>query len=417
MEGGEKVKQTQGVYIAGYVTIKVVGHHPELFFDLCARQGITTWNIRKIGEMVCHGNIKLSDVNDVKTLRRKTIYKLSFIGRKGLPFITNKFLFKKPLVISLLLSMFFVLFLSNIVWDVKIKGVHPELEKQIIDQLDEYGIQPGAMKFSIGSPSKIQQKLLDDIPELLWVGVTENGTTYHLEGVEKTIVEESEKLSPRNIVASKEGVIVDMFVSKGQPMVGVNDFVEKGDVLVSGALGKNEDSAEEGEDEEEDSKPPAKELVAAEGEVIAKTWYETEVNIPLDTNYEVLSGENKKKYYLRFGGFLMPIWGFTNPDFENVQMEVTEKSINFLKWELPISYVKQNIQEKEYVSEKRTPEEAKVVAIKQATKNLQEKLGQEAKINFEKVLQERKESGKVKLTLYFTVYENIAKSQPISQGD
>lgn len=408
------MKHTQGVFFSGYVTIKVHGHHPELFFDLCTRNGVTVWNIKRTDNLTCSGNIKLSEISHVKAIRRRTIYKISFVHKRGLPFLSHKLLFHKSLIIGLILSFFFVGLLSNIIWNVHVKGVHPEMEKQIVKQLNSYGIHPGAFKFSIQSPSQIQQQLLDDIPKLLWVGVTEKGTTYHLEGVEKTLVEEEEKNNPRHLVASKEGVIVEMFVSRGQPMVEVNDFVEKGDILVSGILGKKDEEAN-ADSEKEDEEP--KELVASEGEVIAQTWYESKVNIPLKANYETLTGESINKYYLRFWDFLLPIWGFKNPEYNQVEIEANESSFNFLKWELPVTFVKQTIYEKTVQTVERTKKEAKSTAINQATKNLQSKLGKDAEIKFEKVLHERVENGKVKLTLYFTVRENIAEIQPISQGD
>ncbi|MRH43086.1 sporulation protein YqfD [Aquibacillus halophilus] len=407
------MKQTQNVFFTGYVTINVEGYHPELFFDLCTRNGIVIWNIKKTGEMVCRGNIKLKDISKIREIRRGTVYKISFVQKKGLPFISKNFFVKRGLVTGIIVSMLFVFLLSNIVWDVKINGVHPEIEKRIEEQLRQYGIYPGAVKFSVGSPGVIQQNLLSDIPELLWVGVTEKGTTYYLEGVEKTVVEEKEKNGPRNIIAAKAGVIIDMFVSKGQPMVKVNDFVKKGDLLVSGELGEKLVNDEE----DEEKQHQAKELITAEAEIIARTWYESEVNVPLEVNYNVLTGENKEKHYLRFWNFLLPIWGFKNPDYEEVQIDAEQSSFNFFKSKFPISYVKQNIQEKRIISQKRTHSEAIADGIEQAKKNLQNNLGENADITFEKVLHESMEHGKVKLIIYFNVNENIAKNQPISQGD
>ncbi|WP_077621467.1 sporulation protein YqfD [Sediminibacillus massiliensis] len=396
------MKQTQSVFFTGYVTIKVTGHHPELFFDLCAREGITVWNVKKISETACIGNVSLNELSTIRILRRKTVYKLAFIRRNGLPFLINRTLRKKQMVAGILLSAMFIAFLSNIVWDVQVEGVPMEIENKIMESLDEHGIHRGAMKFSIDTPGEIQKKLLDDIPELLWVGVTEKGTTYQLEGVEKTIIEEKEEQGPRNIVASKKGVIVDMFVAKGQPKVKVNDVVKKGDLLVSGILGE--------EDEEQ-------ELVTAEGEIIAETWYESNINIPLEAKYDVLTGSREKKYYLKMGKWDIPIWGFKYPDFGEVYRETTEKPFYFLNWTLPLSLVTESIQEKETIQVKRNKQTAIETAIEQASRELQEKLGKEAEISFQKVLHERIESGKVKLILYFKVKENIAKIQPISQGD
>ncbi|QDP40646.1 sporulation protein YqfD [Radiobacillus deserti] len=408
------MKITQGSYLTGYVTIKITGSRPELFFALCAKEQVLVWNVKKISDKVCLGNIHLKDVAQVKRLRRRTVYKVSFLNKKGIPFLSQRFLHKKPLVIGLVLSILFIGILSNMVWDVKVTGVHPELEKKIMKQLDAYGVEPGTLKFQLGSPSAIQQKLLDDIPELLWVGVKEKGTTFYLEGVEKTLVEEKEEPGPRNIVAEKKGVIIDMFVSKGKPMVQVNDFVKKGELLVSGNINIDEQEKNEEEEEEKEKKPN---LVSAEAEIIAETWYQTAVSIPLKANYQTLTGHNKKKYYLNIAGFSLPVWGFGDPEYKKIQTETVEKPFQFLKWELPISFKQVNLQEAEETKVTRTKQEARDVAVSQARKELKSKLEKDSQIVSEKVLHETYENGKVKLILYFTVHENIVKNQPISQGD
>jgi similar to stage IV sporulation protein len=57
------MKQIQGSFITGYVTILVKGHSPELFFQQCVKRGILVWEVKKQSETTCQGNIKLRDVN------------------------------------------------------------------------------------------------------------------------------------------------------------------------------------------------------------------------------------------------------------------------------------------------------------------------------------------------------------------
>src|SRR5690606_10507193 len=128
-----------------------------------------------------------------------------------------------------------------VIWKVQVTGVPKEVEDKIVAQLNEYGIHPGAWMLTIDSPKEIQQNLLNDIPELLWVGVDQRGTTISLEGVEKVVVKEDPPEHPRHLVATKKGVIKNMYVSQGVPKVSVNDFVERGDVLVSGILDDGEE--------------------------------------------------------------------------------------------------------------------------------------------------------------------------------
>ncbi len=402
------MKQKNKPNAAGAVTIVVTGDRPELFFQHCTSHGIRIWDVMKTSNQACQGTISLKDAKYIKVLRRGMHYKIKFIDKKGFPFIIRRYLRKKELLIAFILSCLFLFILSNIVWDVKITGVPKDIEEKIGKQLEEYGIQPGSWIFSLDSPKQIQQQLLSDVPELLWVGIDQKGTTFHLEGVEKIVVKEEAKPKPRNLIAAKKGIIKKMYVSQGVPKVDVHDYVEKGDLLVSGKMTDEEES-------EEDEKKKIK-YVAADGDITALTWYEVKVSVPLKTSSEQLTGNQEKKYHLGFGNFKMPVWGFGSPDFKNIQQEKEETKLRFLKWDLPVKIIETKLHEKTYKSVKRTKQEAIEAGITQAKEQLKLELG-EASILSEKVLHETIENGKVKLNLYMSVEENIIATQPLRQGD
>lgn len=403
------MKHIQGAFITGYVTVTVKGNMPELFFQACMKHKIPVWNVKKTSKDICQGNIKLQNINYLKQIKRGTDYKVSFTNKKGYPFLIKRFTRKKEIVIALILSLLLIIFLSNIIWEVKITGVPKDIEEKISKQLDNYGIHSGAWTFSLDSASAIQQELVKDVPELLWVGVHKKGTTFFLEGVEKIIVKEEEVKGPRHLVATKKGVIQSIYVSKGLPKVKVNDYVEPGDVLVSGDITmKDEDEEKEKEKEKKQS-----DLVVAEGDITAKTWYEMNVTIPLEARHEKLTGNKKKKHYVRIGNFQLPVWGFKQPDYEAIHTDTSENPVYFFKWKLPIKIVESVLSEKRYNKVKRSKEDAIDVGIEQAKNELQLQIGPDAKILTEKVLHETTENGKVKLNLYIAVEENIAKAEPI----
>jgi len=414
------MKQTQGSYITGYVTILIEGKFPESFFQICVEHGITVWNVKSKSAEACQGNVKLSDLSAVKKLRKKTGHKLSFINKKGYPFLFRRLLRKKPLLIGFFLSILLVFLLSNMIWEVKVTGVPKEIEEKIIEQLEQYGIHTGSWILSLDSPNEIQQNLVDDVPELLWVGVDQKGTTFYLEGVEKVVVKEEPPDGPRNLIAAKEGVIKNMYVSRGRAQVAVNDYVEPGDLLVSGVIGEDRVESED-EEETDDEENSQVEYVPADGEIIANTWYETSVTVPLMSNQELLTGQNKKRYYLKLGDVQFPVWGFTDPPYQHIHRETNEQSINFFNWELPVKFVETTLNEKIYDQEERTKEEAIQIGIQQAKNELQLRLGPDAEILSEKVLHETTDNGKVTLDLYISAEENIATEQPINeplnQGD
>src|SRR5699024_5796397 len=194
----------------------------------------------------CQGNIRLHDISYIQQIKADMPYNVSVKQEKGLPFIFKRLLRRKEIIVALIASFFLILCLSNVIWDVKVTGVSTEIEEKINKALKKYDIRPGKWALSVDPPSVIQQNLVNDIPELLWIGVQKKGTTYIFEGVEKVIVEEEEKESgPRHLVAAKNGVIENIYVTKGRPKVHVNDYVQEGDILVSGDLTETDDEDEE----------------------------------------------------------------------------------------------------------------------------------------------------------------------------
>ncbi|WP_179106541.1 sporulation protein YqfD [Terribacillus halophilus] len=409
-------KHTQDIYFTGYVTVLIKGDRPELFFNQLVQEKVLVWDIVKKDNQTCEAKIRKQDISKLRMKRRGTGYKVQFRAKHGFPFLFTSILHKKPLLLGIFISILSIFLLSNTVWKIDIKGVSPELEHQIETQLDEYGVRLGAFKLTLGAPVDIQQRLLQDIPELLWIGVQEKGTTYALEGVPKTIVKEKEEPGPRHLVAKKKGVIVDMFVSEGVPQVGIHDYVEPGDVLVSGLIGKEPPVATE---KEEAEKPEdTRKQVAATGNVIARTWYNVSVSVPLKETYTVLSGNQETKYAAQFGeNFRVPFWGFGDSGYKDAQEQTSTRYLRFLRWKLPLGVTKTSEYERVSKQVKRTKEEARAQAVKLAKQDLQLQIGKESDIISQKILHETVENGKVKLILYFQVNEDIATSQPLSQGD
>lgn len=402
------MKQIHESYVTGFVTIEITGHQPELFFQHCIDHGVFAWNIKKNSATTCQGNIRLYDIKKIKQLRRNSRYKIKFTDKKGLPFLWRRMLRVKEILFALGLSIVLIVILSNILWRVTVTGVTQEIETKIDAQLEHYGIRPGRLLFTMDAPAIIQQKLLQDIPELLWVGIEQKGTTFAIEGIEKIIIEEKKNASPQNLVATKKGVITYMFVASGSPVVTVNDYVEPGDLLVSGVIGQTN---------EDETNSPNKQYVAAEGTIRAETWYEMDVTIPLEQQVETLTGNQQHKYYLDLNWQQIPIWGFSKITYDQTHEEISEHQLKFFQWNLPIKIIKTTVNEKNIQQVTRTVDEAIEIGITQARADLLLELGQDAEILSNKILHQSIDNGKVKLNLFMIVEEDIMEAEPITQGD
>jgi similar to stage IV sporulation protein len=407
------MKYKQGLYFEGYISISVEGKRPEIFLNKCMHEDIPIWDVKRKGSDKFEAKVHLKNLSRVKKIRRELGYKISFKDKFGLPFLLAHLKVKKPLVIGLLLGLLFIFTLSNVVWQVKITGVSPEMEYKIKQRLDHYGIKQGIFKFSVGSLEDIERNITNELKDVMWVGIEEKGTTYIVQGVEKTIVNKEEQNAPQHLVATREGEIVKILVETGDPLVKVHQHVDKGDRIVSGIIGQNKSENENEEKEQNNNQ----QRVHAEGKVYAKTWYTTETIVPLEYEYKTLTGNKDEHYKLSLGSISIPIWDFISPNYQNTFEEKEKQSLYFLNFKLPFKVEKNTIYEQETIKGKRTEKKAIEEGIAQAKRELKKQMDYDAEIVNVTVLHNELQNGKVKLNLSIEVIENIAKPQPIAQGE
>ncbi|WP_340085070.1 sporulation protein YqfD [Siminovitchia sp. FSL H7-0308] len=388
-------------FVTGRVLVKIEGTGLERLINICARKKVSLWSMRKMKTGAIFFYISLLDLHNFRHIVRDFDCTVSFIRGEGIPFLWKRLLKNSGFLIGVFLFLVILTVLSNITWGIQINGANPETEHNIRKELNKLGIKVGTFHFFNQDLEKLQQQLTERVNNITWIGVELKGTTFHFQVVEKNKPKKAKPLGPQHLVAKKKAVIAEMFVEKGKPIVKVNQFVKKGQMLVSGMIG-----GEEGE-----------QLVPAKGEVWGKTWYQSEVEYPLTTPFEVFTGKEKRIHGIKIGSVAFPVWGFGKEEFKSFETEKTEHPIRFLGWELPIAYIDETIRESESFKRELTKEEAVQAGKDLAKDDLRKHLPEDARIDKEIVLHETVENGKVKLIVYFQVIENIAKEKPITQGD
>jgi similar to stage IV sporulation protein len=392
-------------HINGYVRVRIDGDYPERFLNRCIEENISIWQIKRVGDrrIVCYMDVK--DAKRIRPLLRKTSCKVTFLQRTGIPFLLRRMISRSGFIVGLA-AFFIVMFvLSNMVWNVDIKGASPQVEHELRQVVTKMGIKRGAFQFSLPSVELIQRDVTEMVQGATWVGVRQKGTTFEFEVVEQQLPEEAKRHSPRHLVASKKAIIHKIFVEHGQAEVKPNDFVRKGDRLVSGYIGKKD-----AEDED-------KELVPAQAVVLGEIWYKSEASVPLETLFTTVTGEKKSKHYLSVYGFDVPIWGLGQIEFDTFQETDHERPFHLFKWSLPFTYKRTDFFETSQFQRSYKKEEAVRAARERARVDLKKHLPSDAEIIGEKVLHEAVENGKVNLRIHYQVIEDITSEQPIIQGD
>nr|WP_276562571.1 sporulation protein YqfD [Bacillus sonorensis] len=398
--GGRGVKNKWLSFFSGKIQLEVTGMGIERLLNECTRRGIPLFDVKKRKDSVFL-YILLSDVHAFRRVIRHFDCKCRFTKRKGFPFMLQKS--KRNSGFTLGIAAFFVLMfiLSNMLWKIDISGAQPETEHQIRQQLDQIGVKKGRLQFLMVTPEKIQQSLTKSIDNITWVGIELNGTALHMKVVEKNEPDKEKYIGPRHIIAKKRATISKMFVEKGEPLVTVNEHVDKGQMLVSGLIGSEDEKQE----------------VGAKGKIYGETWYRSTVTVPLETSFDVFTGKVRTRHKLSIGSLSIPFWGVTlkEEELSRPKTEVETHSLHFMNVTLPVAYEKELTRESEQVKRVYTKKEAVREGIKMGKEDVQKKIGEDGDIIGEKVLHETSENGKVKLIILYQVIEDIVQTTPIVQ--
>lgn len=385
-------------FYTGKVEVKVTGRNVELFVNELVRKNIQIWELKRLNEETILFTVSLNSINSLRVVKRNYNCRVSFAKSGGFPFLFKRLLRNSGFLIGFFLFLICIFLFSNIVLNIEVEGAKPETEYKIRKELTKMGIQKWKLQFFLEGSDAIQRDLTDRIDEITWIGVELKGTAYHLQVVEKKEPKRAKVDDKQNLVAGKKAIIRKIFVEKGKAIVNVNDYVHKGQLLVSGNISKSV-------------------LVPAKGIVLGEIWYKSNVEIPLRSEFSVFNGKEETDHYVSFKKTSIPIWGFKKNEIVNFERDETKKPLFFLGWKLPVAYKTVTYRDKENVNREYSRKEAKQKGLEVAESDLKKRLPKNSEIIGRKILHERIENGKVILSIHYQVLENIAIERPIIRGD
>ncbi len=263
-------------YIRGYVIIKIEGFTLEKFLNLLVKEEMFIWDVHHQSSTCIFLKVSRRDFAHLKSIIRKVSCHLEIVDKKGLPFIYWRLKKRKFLVGGATLGLVIIYILSSLIWTIEITGSKNINEQLIIEQLHELGVRKGEFKSKFDLKN-LENTLLLKNQELSYIHINFSGTKLKIELVEKEDPPPTIDMdTPTNIIADRDGIIEKILVYGGKAVVREGDLVKKGDLLISGELSWEE--MQKGEELELDD--TGRMLIHAWGDVIARTWYEIEVEAP-----------------------------------------------------------------------------------------------------------------------------------------
>ena len=182
-------------------------------------------------------------------------------------------LISKPItLISLFLSIFLFINLASRVYKIELNGDYPYIESYLKEELKNEGINIYGYNIKEENINVIENKLKEKFnDELESLEIYKRGA--------KIVVNYKKRRKINDLIynkgslyATKDGVIKSFDISKGNKQVKINDFVKKGDLLVSDMITNNN---------EENIN------IGTRGSVFALTYYFVEVSLSNPLNEEI----------------------------------------------------------------------------------------------------------------------------------
>ena len=377
------------------IKISVIGKNIERFIQRLYLENINLLKIEYVNYKEVKIKIYKKDLDHI--LKIKTIYEIEVVELCGIN--KMKYHFKKNIhvVISIMVSFLFIIFLSNVIFKVEVIHSSKDLRELLINELKERGLKEKSFVKNYHEIEQIKKEILEEYKdEIEWLEIERSGVKYIVRVEERIINKEQIDTTPMDIIDLKDAIIKDIDATSGEVVKNINDYVKKGDTIITGQIKLYEN---------------VKQNIKASGKVYGEVWYQASVEYPMTYYEEKITGNSKNVLTISFVNKKIDL---TLKPYKDKKVE---ENILFQNNWIPfkISLEKQN--EILVINENLTEEQAFEKAILKVKEKINGQLEGKEKIIDVKCLKKEIKDSTIILELFISVLEDITDSKVIEIGD
>lgn len=387
--------------IRGYIVISADGYFTERFLNICMHRGIFLYNVRRTGENSITAHMKTEDFKDIRAIASKTRTRVRVVKKCGLPFWLRRYRKRKAVPVGAAVFLIILWYLSTHITGIDITGNERISTESALNELKSFGVYMGAGIKKLDR-RLIQNQMMARMDDIAWIGVNIKGSRVYIDIRERLdTVRSVDDDIPCNIVAARDGVVRLMEVKAGQSLVAVGSAVEKGELLVSGAV---------------DSESEGIRYIHSFGEIYADTFYKKSGEYPLEYTEKIYTGAVKTRYRAEIMGIKLRFFWSERPPYENY-----DKTEEVRELRTPISYLPSLFikSEKfaEYTPQKktRTADETAALANSELCGALNTEIPSGAEIKNINMTKSENSPGILTVSVEYECRENIALQRPIDK--
>lgn len=279
--------------LAGLLCVRFISADVSGLLSQISGRNVPLYRVEWIDDLTVQGTVHRKDYRFLRELVEHRGDRLEIVKRQGLYWDGVNIRQRPVLFFGAVVFLLLALFLPSRILFVKVEGNRAVPTKLILEAAEDCGISFGASRREVRS-EKVKNALLEQIPELQWVGVNTSGCVATISVTEKSVAQQSleQQSGVSSIVAARDGVIWECTVTRGNALCQVGQAVKAGQTLVSGYT---------------DCGITIK-ATRAEAEIYAQTLRDLEVVTP--TNAAIRGDEHRRetKYSLLIGKKLINLF-------------------------------------------------------------------------------------------------------------
>ena len=264
-----------------YIIIKVT-HDIKRFINKCNSYNIELYNIKYIDKDNIIVKIKKDDFDNIKIYNYYS--NIEIYNKVGIDYYIHKINKLKYFILCFVIMIICMFLVSNIILKINVIHSNKKVRELVYSELYDNDIKIFSIKKDFNKLENIKNKILENNRDKLeWISITNIGMTYVVRVEERIIDNIKNEHDYCNVVATKEGIVTNIFSDKGDILVNVNDIVKKDDILITGNLIVNEET---------------KNYTCASGRVMAKVWYTTNISLKRDYLKKEYTGKKRINFYI-----------------------------------------------------------------------------------------------------------------------
>lgn len=373
----------------GFVLVSITGKNPNHFVKRFLLNKYMYQNFKQVSYNKITFKIAYADYLELK--EKTSIYEVNVIKYYGILKYANFAKQNFAFVFSFAISLILLFIISNTCFEIEIVHNNEDLRKLVKEELKENGIHRLSFIPNFSKRKQIIEKIVkENKNEIEWLEIEKTGSKLTVKLTERKLNPTKENLHTRHIVAKKSGIIKKVEASTGVIVKKINDYVKKGDIIVSGDIIKDE---------------TIKGQVVSIGAVYAETWYKVNIEYPL--YYEEVKYLDEVK-----NNIIINLFDDSYSLRKNYTDSYLEKKYVLIKNKIfPFSIRVEKQRKTKVTKQELTPEEAIKKAEEIAKEKINAKLDTDEYVISKKTLNYTINDSKIIVDVFFKVYENITDYQ------